>query len=162
MDTGSDSMDVRLLGRLALLPSALPEHLSDIDSRCRHVSFAFLRIVVGRLHVYEAVRLNFEVWLQKLSNARVTPLHDVNVRQKEFGVWRFWKKLIERRPRFALSRSRGLGVLAVGSKLPGVFHPLFVVSVGEGEWAQTVFPDLGGRVRAQDQIQEQDIRWQDL
>ena len=69
-------------------------------------------------HTYEAVRHDFESWLPKLSANAVVLLHDTNVREMDFGVWRLWQDLSHDYPCFAFLHGHGLGVVGVGRSLP--------------------------------------------
>ena len=69
-------------------------------------------------HTYEAVRHDFESWLPKLSASAVVLLHDTNVREMDFGVWKFWQDLSRDYPCFAFLHGHGLGVVGVGRSLP--------------------------------------------
>ena len=84
--------------------------------------------------------------MPKTSARAVVLLHDINVREREFGVWRLWQELAARYPHFAFMHGHGLGVLAVGAELPEPLRPLFDASDDEILRVRRVFFELGHRL----------------
>jgi hypothetical protein len=76
-------------------------------------------------HRYEDVVHDFESWLPKLSDRAIVLLHDINVRERGFGVWQFWRDLQSRYPCFEFAHGHGLGVVRVGGLVAEPLRPLF-------------------------------------
>jgi O-antigen biosynthesis protein len=96
-------------------------------------------------HRYEVVKRDFEAWQSRLSERAIVLLHDTNVRENDFGVWRLWEELSAVHPSFAFAHSHGLGVLVVGERPdPQVVEFLELASKREPQIRRLFFA-LGAR-----------------
>lgn len=103
---------------------------------------------IDGFHTYEAVKQDFHSWLPKLSERAIVLFHDTTVRERDFGVWKFWSEAARDYPHFEFLHSHGLGVLAVGREIPESLKNLFQASESESETIRHFFQALGERIEA--------------
>jgi hypothetical protein len=96
-----------------------------IKSQFKHALECFEDASIDLLHIdgyhtYAAVKDDFETWLPKMSQCGVILFHDINVHEREFGVWRLWHELKDEYPSFSVPHCHGLGIICVGRQ-PSTF-----------------------------------------
>ncbi|NBC14285.1 MAG: hypothetical protein GVY09_13285 [Gammaproteobacteria bacterium] len=106
-------------------------------------------------HTYEAVAEDFAGWRPKLSPRAIVLFHDINVRERDFGVWRLWQEVSPGRPHFAFLHGHGLGVLAVGRVDSAPLDWLFSAEDGEASAIRNLLARLGGVLEARTTLAEE-------
>ena len=66
---------------------------------------------IDGLHTYQAVEEDFGNWYPLVSPGGYILFHDIEARQADFGVWKFWRELERQHQTFAFHHGFGLGVL---------------------------------------------------
>jgi hypothetical protein len=81
---------------------------------------------VDGLHTEAAVRHDVDAWLPKVRPGGIILLHDVDVRTRDFGVWKIWAELQARNRSWTFHDGPGLGVWQKppAQKLPGFLEEL--------------------------------------
>jgi hypothetical protein len=113
---------------------------------------------IDGLHTYEAVKHDFENWLPKMSEHGVILLHDINVRERDFGVWRLCEELREKYSIFEFKYGHGLGVLAVGAKVPEELLNFLNIEEDDKVAISKFFYHMGREITLTNTLQARDTR----
>jgi GT2 family glycosyltransferase len=100
-------------------------------------------------HGYEDVVEDYTTWLPKVSSRGVVLFHDINVRERDFGVWRLWNELREKFPSFEFTHGNGLGVMCPGKDVPAGLRPLFEARGHARSAIRHAYARLGSAVSTQ-------------
>src|SRR5262249_48961517 len=95
----------------------------EVLSRFEDASIDLLH--ANSLHTCEAVRHDYDSSLPKLADKAVVLFHDIDVRERSFGVFRLWNEINAGRASFGFLHGHGLGVLAHGQDCSAVLRALF-------------------------------------
>jgi len=98
---------------------------------------------IDGFHTYEAVKHDFEEWLPKLSNKSFVLFHDINVRERNFGVFKLWEELKSKYEHFQFDFGHGLGVISIGKVIPEELKPLFEKNNSYFTFLRNIFSEKG-------------------
>jgi len=122
---------------------------STFEEALKHFAdFSIDLLHIDGFHTYEAVKHDFDTWKPKMSERGVIIFHDTNVREREFGVWKFWDETKRNYPHFEFLHSHGLGVLAIGGEVPRDLQFLFAADDAQTAILREFFFTLGERINS--------------
>lgn len=103
---------------------------------------------VDGYHSYEAVKHDFDTWLPKVSQRGVMLFHDINMRERDFGVWKFWEELQSEYKTFEFKHGHGLGLVVV-RECPDALKPILELAGNDLLNFRDFFYQLGRRMEAE-------------
>ena len=99
-------------------------------------------------HFYDDVKNDFAIWRPKLTEDAVVLFHDTNVREREFGVWKFFEEVAAQYPSFQFFHGHGLGVLMPGDRVRAPLTSLIKASRETADQIRVVYAALGSALTA--------------
>ncbi|HKP12862.1 MAG TPA: class I SAM-dependent methyltransferase, partial [Blastocatellia bacterium] len=120
---------------------------STFDEALAHFGDGSIDLLhIDGFHAYESASHDFETWRPKVSRGGVILLHDINVRERGFGVSRLWEEIKRRYPTFEFHHGHGLGVAAAGGRVAPGLRALFDADEQEAARVRRFFSHLGRRL----------------
>jgi predicted O-methyltransferase YrrM len=117
---------------------------STFDDAATHFAKGSIDILhIDGLHTYEAVKHDFETWLPLLNEESIVLFHDINVRERDFGVWELWQQL-KGNPDYSTAEvlnGHGLGILAKGLERKQLLldsSSIFPLLIAKGELLEKI------------------------
>jgi hypothetical protein len=98
-------------------------------------------------HTLEAVTSDYNSWKDRMSDRGVILFHDLNVCERDYGVWRLWARLTQEYPSFTFDHGYGLGVLMVGQNVPEPLRRLASLQGEARSLVQRIYSTLGWQVQ---------------
>lgn len=104
-------------------------------------------------HYYEDVLEDLTTWRPKLAAESIVLLHDSNVRERQFGVWKLFDELRQQHPTYEFVHGHGLGVVAI-NRIPSPLKSLFEASDDQRAFLQVAYSTLGGAISQRWQLMQ--------
>jgi len=102
---------------------------SEFDTALQYFEDDSIDILhIDGLHTYEAVKHDFEIWLPKMRKSSLILFHDINVRERDFGVWKLWQELKSNYKTCEVMNGHGLGLLLLGEEICNELNDFFALS----------------------------------
>ena len=97
---------------------------SSFDDAAKHFENNSIDIIhIDGLHTYDAVKHDYNTWIDKLKDDGSIIFHDWNVREADFGVWKLWQEIKAEGSMQCIETMNGHGLaIATKGNIKPVWH----------------------------------------